>query len=348
MQDDESDMHSAVATRGRPLHHRRRDSTASVASFYSDVEMSQDEIFAGPTSESLPSSAASFQHRRRSRTDSVTSWSFFQPELDEQEAAAAREREDHDHAVLDEDELTAEMVAEYDRRDSLSLRRKSTAQSATAEEPLLMRHHREAAPAERRPHRTSQTIYIDTEDLTIAVTGFRTSRLGYTIYMALSCLTCGLGWLIFRWFPRAWVRLIGKAAPLGECEWAVVEVRPLVHKWRLCLKMLIAPRRINGMSSLSSKYKSVNTVRRCPRFSGPVKKKPSLSSRRTNLMTTIPSYPTCSVWTTATSDSSITRYMIDSCPIRTGRIRRGTMSRICEQGSMVMRKVIDRRFLGTM
>ena len=33
----------------RPLR-SRRDSTASNASFYSDVEMAQDEIYAGPTS----------------------------------------------------------------------------------------------------------------------------------------------------------------------------------------------------------------------------------------------------------------------------------------------------------
>ncbi|KAA8911088.1 P-type ATPase-like protein [Sphaerosporella brunnea] len=216
MQDDPAEMHSA---RGRPLHHHRRDSSASVSSFYSDVEMAQDEIFAGPTSESLPSSAASFQHRRRSRTDSVTSWSFFHPELDAQEIQAGEG--EHDHAVLSDEEVDLE--AGYGRRGSLVLSRKSSTQDATAVAPLLRQHREPTAGADRRPHRTSQTIYIDTEDLTIAVAGFKTSRVGYAVYLALSWLTLGMGWLIFRWFPRARVRLIGKSSPLGECDWAVVE-----------------------------------------------------------------------------------------------------------------------------
>jgi cation-transporting ATPase 13A2 len=72
--------------------------------------------------------------------------------------------------------------------------------------------------------RISQRIYIDSEDLTIAVSGFTTSRVGYTIYLGTSWLTLGVGWLLFRWFPRWRVWLTGNPSPLGNCDWVVVEV----------------------------------------------------------------------------------------------------------------------------
>ncbi|KAF8249427.1 P-type ATPase-like protein [Wilcoxina mikolae CBS 423.85] len=207
--------HNEIRGFGRN-HHSRRDSTASNASFYSDVEMSQDEIFAGPTSESLPSSAASFQHRRRPRTDSVTSWSFFQPDEEDDQAIDSGD----ENAILDDEDLDVESTS--GRRDSLSLHRKPSAQDTRSSDPLIRRRE---SPRDslRQPHRKSQTIYIPTEDLTIAVAGFTTSRIGYAIYLTASSLTLGLGWLVFRWFPRTRMRLIGKACPLGECHWVVVE-----------------------------------------------------------------------------------------------------------------------------
>lgn len=202
----------------RPLR-SRRDSTASNASFYSDVEMAQDEIYAGPTSESMPSSAASFIHRRRPRTDSVTSWSFFEPGTEDHPVAGV---DDEDAVLSDDDDLDLE--AAYSRRSSLSSqRRKSSNLEATASDPLIRRQ----APGDssaRLSTRTSQTIYITTEDLTIAVAGFTTSKIGYAAYLVISWVTLGFGWLVLRWFPRARVRLIGKRAPLGLSSWVVVEV----------------------------------------------------------------------------------------------------------------------------
>lgn len=62
-----------------------------------------------------------------------------------------------------------------------------------------------------------------TEDLTIVVAGFKTSIIGYGAYLSICFLTLGLAWLIFRWIPRWRVWLTGKAAPLGECDWVVIE-----------------------------------------------------------------------------------------------------------------------------
>lgn len=193
------------------------------------------QIFAGPTSESLATSTASFQHRRRPRTDSVTSWSFYQGD-DEQERMIGG----GDDEVLEESDFDIEEEAGYHRRDSLSirrdsqsirrhslsLRRKSSAQDTCVSDPLIQHRERESGST-RNPHRTSQTIYIASEDLTIAVTGFVTSKIGYATYLAVSWFTLGVSWLVFRWFPRAHVRLIGRTSPLGDCDWVVIEVSHL-------------------------------------------------------------------------------------------------------------------------
>ncbi|KAF3908733.1 hypothetical protein AA313_de0203996 [Arthrobotrys entomopaga] len=65
----------------RPGPRPRAESNVSDASFYSHadgVEMSQEDIFSGPITESVPSSVSAFAHRRRSRTDSEASFTFFQ------------------------------------------------------------------------------------------------------------------------------------------------------------------------------------------------------------------------------------------------------------------------------
>jgi len=212
------------------------------------------QIFAGPTSESLPTSAASFQHRRRPRADSVTSWSFYQAEGDEQERMIGG----GDDEALEESDFDIEEG--YNRRDSLSIRRdslslrrhslslcrKSSAQDARVSDPLIRDRDREPGST-RQPHRTSQTIYIASEDLTIAVTGFVTSKVGYSIHLAASWLTLGVAWLVFRWFPRARVRLIGKTSPLGDCDWVVIEVSHLGDR---CGKILITMLRTEPMERI--------------------------------------------------------------------------------------------------
>jgi len=59
--------------------------------------------------------------------------------------------------------------------------------------------------------------------MTIVITGFNSSRIGFALYLTCCISTFGLGWLLFRWFPRWRVRLLGKQAPLKDCDWVVIE-----------------------------------------------------------------------------------------------------------------------------
>lgn len=62
------------------------------------------------------------------------------------------------------------------------------------------------------------------EDLTIVIAGFRTSKPGYAAYVFLCVTTLGLAYLLLRWLPRWQVKLIGEPCPLHDCEWVVLEV----------------------------------------------------------------------------------------------------------------------------
>ena len=77
--------------------------------------------------------------------------------------------------------------------------------------------------------RTSQKIYIITEDLTIVVAGFQTSTFGYALYTTLCALTLGIGYLLLRWLPRWQVRLVGRPCHLQDCSWVVIEVGGLPY-----------------------------------------------------------------------------------------------------------------------
>ncbi|KAI5790094.1 hypothetical protein EDC01DRAFT_616492 [Geopyxis carbonaria] len=197
----------------------RRDSVrsdASISSFYSDVEMAQDEVFAGPTSESLPSSVASFHHRRRPRADSETSWSFYRHEGSEENLALGDE-----DAVMFEDDF--DPSGHDEAHDAVSIHRKSSSIHGELEEdPLLMGRTSTCSEQHHLP-RTSQMVHIDSEDLTIVITGFRTSRIGLCLYLSICFFSLGIGWLFFKWFPRLRVRLVGRRSGLGECDWVIVE-----------------------------------------------------------------------------------------------------------------------------
>lgn len=233
-----SEASHAGDTQGMPTLYRTSSNLSNV-SFYSEVEMAQNEVkilsrglwkrllmnsqvFAGPISESLASSISSFQHRRRSRADSNVSFSFYQPERgDDQENLWEDEREG---SVFFADDNQSEYTpSEVDREisESAPLHRMTSYRSESTEDPLL--EHRNSAAFDRDSLRTTQKIYIETEDLTIVVAGFTTSRLKYGLYLAICVLTLGIGWLLLRWFPRWRIQLIGKPATLRECNWVVVE-----------------------------------------------------------------------------------------------------------------------------
>ncbi|KAF2095169.1 hypothetical protein NA57DRAFT_68149 [Rhizodiscina lignyota] len=209
----------------------RRGSNMSEASFVSDVEMAQDEMFSGPLAESVPSSISSFAHRRY-RSDSNASFTFYDEEGDVQEVWGEDEE-----AISDEDDMMEhengyaengyaepEDDLEIGRRSSSSRRKSSILSRRSTDVPLLSRHSSaDSSASHRREGRQSQKIYILTEDLTIVVAGFRTSRIGFAAYAAICALTAGIGYLVFRWLPRWRVNLVGVPTPLRECDWVVIE-----------------------------------------------------------------------------------------------------------------------------
>lgn len=225
--------YSAAARRGSGMPLYRQSSNMSDVSLLTDVQMAQDEIFSGPMSESVPTSVTGFAHRQRSRADStasVTSFTFYDEEREsidtlEEEAIAEEEVEfEETNGYADEDE-----DLESGNGNTNGRRRKSSTYSTrsrrSVDAPLLRRGSSSSTQASGhwRGGRSTQKIYIATEDLTIVVAGFRTSMLGYALYLLLCVLTAGLGYLIFRWLPGWRIKIVGKASPLRECDWVVVE-----------------------------------------------------------------------------------------------------------------------------
>lgn len=195
----------------------------STASFLDEVEMAQDEVFAGPMGESVPTSISSFAHRR-GRADSTASFTYYQEDIEDSIQAS-----DESAIVDDESEM------QFQEDDSVDLeagelapmRRVSTSHSredSVHDRLLRSDSARTDASGIGRGHRTNQKIYVVTEDLTIVVAGFQTSRLGYALYTTICVCTFGLGYLLFRWLPRWQVRIIGTPASLRSCTWVVVEV----------------------------------------------------------------------------------------------------------------------------
>ncbi|KAI4226149.1 MAG: hypothetical protein L6R36_003391 [Xanthoria steineri] len=193
------------------------------ASFVSDVEMAHEAVFAGPISESVPSSITGFAHRR-SRADSTTSFTYMRE--GEESSDWTEEEAILDHSD-DEPEEPGEIHANGSSSPSISHeRRKSSAYSRRSVDDPLLRHRNSTATDVSyygRGRRINQRIYIVTEDLTIVVSGFVTSSMGYACYIVLCCITCGIAYLLLRWLPRWRVRLVGEHRPLRECSWVVVE-----------------------------------------------------------------------------------------------------------------------------
>ena len=184
------------------------------------------EVFAGPMSESVPSSITSFAHRR-SRANSTTSFTYFQE-------SEQPEEWDPDEAVIEEseDECGSGEWPENDlesNRPHFSRPGSSRSSRISAENPLLRQDStKTVSSGYGQGGRVSQKIYILTEDMTIVVAGFRTSVLGSVIYIFFCGMTFGLSYLLLRWLPRWRVRLIGSPTPLRECTWVVIEVRLLL------------------------------------------------------------------------------------------------------------------------
>ncbi|OAA64618.1 p-type ATPase [Niveomyces insectorum RCEF 264] len=280
----------------------RLNSNPSTSSVFEDVEMAHDELYAGPMAESLPSSIATFSHRRR-RADSVASFAYYTDDDEERDrgqlqdgragendyvggGGGGNEDEDeddnrsfgydtdrlligsyhsgagaagyYDPGLLDqhqhqqkqqqqqqqqypegnriaeteagdeevEEEDSADLESAADQNDYVLHRRSSTASRGSVRAGLLQQRRGSMATeggSEYAVGRVSQKTYLVNEDLYIVLAGFRTSRAGMAVYVLLCVLTGGLAWLLFRWLPRWYVRVVGRACPLRDCTWVVVE-----------------------------------------------------------------------------------------------------------------------------
>ncbi|KAL9107561.1 MAG: hypothetical protein Q9227_007561 [Pyrenula ochraceoflavens] len=180
-------------------------------------------------SESVPSSVTSFAHRR-SRQDSVASFTYFQeddesPQWSDEEALAIDED--------DENEYLDRSISDVDARSIASAQRKSSDRSrASAEQPLLRRHDSTKSDTRAYGHsgNFSQKLYLVTEDMEIVIAGFQNSLTGLVAYVTICVLTAGLAYLVLRWLPRWRIRLVGSPVPLKESAWVVIEVSPWLSR----------------------------------------------------------------------------------------------------------------------
>lgn len=210
---------------------RRRESDLSSASFMGEVEMAHDEVFAGPVSESVPTSVASFSHRRP-RAGSMTSFTYMPDnEQPEELLGVDDDDENNENTLLVEDEvelpspLDEEADIPFDELLPSRSRRSSRLSRSSLRDPLLSSHElmRTSTAGSARGGRTVQKIYIITEDLTIVLAGFSTSPIRAVLYGVLCLATLGMFYLLCRWLPRWRVALLGTPTPLGECSWVVIE-----------------------------------------------------------------------------------------------------------------------------
>lgn len=197
--------------------------------------------------ESVPTATSTFGHRR-SRAGSTTSFTYYEEDRD----ADSEEYNDEEALIDEEDEMDlgdgladgedmngyAEPDADLESnerrpsvrpsiksRKSSGYSRGSRSSRTSAESPLLRRQASTDTDRSGYMHgtRMSQKIYIQTEDMTIVVAGFKNSMVGFAVYVTICILTLGIGYLLFRWLPRWHVKLIGKATPLSICDWVVIE-----------------------------------------------------------------------------------------------------------------------------
>jgi len=178
-------------------------------------------------SESVPSSTTGFAHRR-ARADSTASFTY----LPDNEESSGSSPWPDDEAVEDpsddeQEEYANSKDGDVESNPASPRRRKSSGFSRlSVEDPLLDRRDSTKTDASvyGRGGRSTQKIYIVSEDLTVVFAGFSTSHIGLAAYSLICLTSLGLGYLLLRWLPRWKVWLIGSQTPLRECSWVVIEV----------------------------------------------------------------------------------------------------------------------------
>ncbi|BFZ61444.1 hypothetical protein YB2330_002510 [Saitoella coloradoensis] len=186
--------------------------------------MAHDAIFDGPMSESVPTGVSSFVHRgSRSQSNAsqqrpslgLLSMKFF---------GSGYDVADNDDAVTE----TSEAPGGYDDEDGFAgTDMESQAGDTPMSEygdPLLHRTiSGESDFMGMNRKKTSQRAYLQEEDLTIVIAGFRTHSLKIVFYYLLCICTFGLAYLLLRWLPRWWIRMTAVPSPLEKCDWVVIE-----------------------------------------------------------------------------------------------------------------------------
>jgi cation-transporting ATPase 13A2 len=183
-------------------------------------------MFAGPMSESMPTSVTSFAHRRH-RADSTASFTYLQDEDNDQIFPSPEEGAvggGNGAEELYEEDIYAHETADLEAGELAPMRRISSSYSRASVHDRLLRS--DSARTETGGHggRMSQRIYLVNEDLTIAVAGFKTSTFGFAVYASLCIATGGLAFLLLRWLPLWKVRLTGTPTSLRSAQWVVIEV----------------------------------------------------------------------------------------------------------------------------
>lgn len=232
-----------------------RERSESRASFESDVSDREPGYFSRQRSDSL----SSFKFFSQNEVEQAEGASTAPHEIDPVEYEVnRRENEEyaedeeylpptpHQHPYRYSYEQSFQPSGEvFDENDDISIRETTSIatrkrhksfdqqlqrwNTAESDEPLLSRinsrtsqefyhHHQEYAS-----ERLQQRFYISEEDLVIFIAGYKTHKYRKQLYYLLCFLTFGLGYLVLRWFPRWRISFVGKPAPLGQCDWVVVE-----------------------------------------------------------------------------------------------------------------------------
>lgn len=133
--------------------------------------------------------------------------------------------DDLEDGHVEEEESSGAELENGNGRTDYAMRRRSSTYSRSSVHARLLRTTSDGTQTSTRGHgRLSQKLHMVNEDLTIVIAGFRTSSVGYALYILLCVSTFGLAFLLLRWLPRWLVRMIGQPSPLGESQWVVLEV----------------------------------------------------------------------------------------------------------------------------
>lgn len=203
------------------------DVLATIMASHTHLSLSHSQVFDGPISESIPSSTVSFIHRRSRGNSDVSGLDYHHDEEDSVEWPTEDLSMVESNLGEDDDEVLHDLSGPDLRPDRASLlSKRKPHHHSSLEEPLLPRQMSTGSFSRdhRAGNRSSQKIYMRSEDLSALFTGYSTSVLGFVSYVILCTVTLGIAYLFFRWLPHWRIRLVGKRSPFSQCQWIAVKV----------------------------------------------------------------------------------------------------------------------------